>query len=142
MPAYQTPLVRAVSLEAASLACNAQQRNTSGSCSRSILQCVTIDTAPVFVAIDPENPPTAPAIDTSPILTNTLLGVSDGGIRVQPFANTGVPGSQPVTVGAPIGIHGIRLELTATRGSYEIDPNGLGVSVLDSHFALANLILP
>lgn len=120
MIAYARPLVTALSLDAATLSCNFTGNNTSRQCAQSVKSCFFL--GPIDATPGP--------LDTSPILTNTLLGLDNNGIRVQPLANTGAPGSGPIQFGVPVGVHGVALEITATSGTYAIDPQGLGVDVL------------
>lgn len=129
MASYTRPLVTPVSLDAASLSCNITGRNSSGQCVEFGLTCIQI--GGIGLTIDPTQP-----ITVAPILTNTLLGLDESGVRVTPLANTGAPGSDPIEVGIPVGVHGVKVVITPSGGAYAIDPNGLGVDFFHLHVSI------
>lgn len=134
MESYAKPIVRAITENAGSCGCNFRFNDTTANCSVTGIPpvqggaCVTANVG----RFEPAEP------DAKPILTNTILGVSDGGVAVTPLANTGIPGTQPITFGVPVGTRGIYLDVTL-QGATLAHAQEVGVNVLG---VTAAIVLP
>jgi hypothetical protein len=133
---YAKPTLRAIAEDVGSSGCNFCFNNTSGQqCDIAAINdilnrpvsvtgpCITVDPGQTNVTV-PANP------NPEAVFTNTIVGVNDNGFRVTPLANTGLPGTQHINVGVPVGTRGIYADLSLTHGQYAINRDSFGVDAL------------
>lgn len=128
MKSYVKPMMRAIEDDAGSCGCNFRFNETPRDCSVAVLPptggvgpCVTVDAG--NVSINPQE------INLAPIGTNTILGVRDGQIQVTPLENTGLPGTQPINFGIPVGTRGVFLDVRLSGSAANVDPASANVVV-------------
>jgi hypothetical protein len=131
---YAKPLLRALSADVGVSSCNFHQSN-SGGCGISVLDSVGSTRLPTLsggcVGVTAGSTQFDPSgVNANPILTNTILGVDDNGVSVTPLAGTGLPGTQPIDITAPVGTHGIYVDVHLLSASYAINAHGFGATVL------------
>ena len=85
-------------------------------------------------------PVPAPELQANPgaIAHNNVAHVGDGSASVTPLANTGLPATQPIIFGVPIGATGIHANVgpSGSATSASVDTASLGISLLGVHIPL------
>lgn len=144
MKTYVKPLMRALEDDAGSCGCNFHFNETPSDCRTPILPptsggpCVSVDAGQVQPGQE---------ITLAPIRSNTVVHAEDGGASVTPLANTGIPGTQPINFGIPVGTRGVYADYALNRGGYATAGPDVGLVVggqsLSIHTGqVAGVVLP
>jgi hypothetical protein len=66
------------------------------------------------------------------VATNNVANVGDNSASVTPLANTGIPGTDPIGIGVPVGVTGVHANVGAlgSSTSASVDSATLGISLL------------
>ena len=117
MQSYVKPMMRAVEEDAGSCGCNFHFNETPSECSTAVLPGVIDGGRGPCVTVDPGQ---IQGGDLNPgaVRSNTILALGDGTAQVTPLANTGIPGTQPINFGIPVGTRGAYADVAADRGAF------------------------
>jgi hypothetical protein len=73
----------------------------------------------------------------------SVASVGNNNAAVTPLCGTGLPATQPITFGVPVGVTGIYAQVGAGSPEVGVNPSELGVSVLGIHTAaIGGVVLP
>jgi hypothetical protein len=123
--AYQKPIIGALSLESENCGCNFFiDGNGKG----------------FFLYTEGEIIPGGqpPRLNPGAIQGNNVASVGDNSASVTPLANTGLPATQPIVIGVPVGVSGVQANVgsigsgAAVSGS--VDASGLALTLLGTRY--------
>lgn len=129
MQSYVKPMMRVLEEDAGSCGCNFHYNETPSDCRQAVLPGTVGAVSGPCVSVTGQPGPGSGEVNLAAIQKNTIVGVRDGSIAVTPFANTGLPASQPIDFGIPVGTRGLYLDVNLASGVTVGQTGALGASV-------------